>query len=176
VFGCLKISNERKKVSDGGEKQMKLKKTFNGNLKAVSPVIATIIIVAIAITMSIAVAYWLLGLGGSFTKFEKVEFTTAFVTGDQATGYTINMALKNTGSAAATIDQPSILYNGKPANVTGGAGTIITTFVPLTLNPGVSSTTATIALPIAGYTSGMTVEVTIHTTGGKDYPKVITLP
>ena len=63
-------------------------KSFRRCIKAVSPVIATIIIVAIAITMSIAVAYWLLGLGGSFTKFEKVEFTTAYVTGDAATDIT----------------------------------------------------------------------------------------
>ena len=54
--------------------KFKLRRTFRGNVKAVSPVIATIIIVAIAITMSIAVAYWLLGLGSSFTKYEKVEF------------------------------------------------------------------------------------------------------
>ena len=73
--------------------KIKLRRTLRGNLKAVSPVIATIIIVAIAITMSIAVAYWLLGLGSSFTKYEKVEFTTAYVTGNRSSGspYIITM-------------------------------------------------------------------------------------
>ncbi len=116
--------------------------------------------------------------GGSFTKYEKVEFTTAYVTGagTNSTPYVITMNLKNTGSAAATIDQASILYNGKPANVTSGAGTILTTFTPsITMNPGETST-GTIVLPTTGYSSGMTLEVTLHTTGGKDYPKVITLP
>jgi archaeal type IV pilus assembly protein PilA len=158
--------------------ESKKMKSFRRSIKAVSPVIATIIIVAIAITMSIAVAYWLLGLGSSFTKFEKVEFSTAFVTGSGTTGsnYTINLGLKNTGSAAATIDQTSILYNGKPANVTSGAGTIITTFTPsVTMNPG-ETATGTIVMPITGYSSGMTLEITLHTTGGKDYPKAVVLP
>jgi archaeal type IV pilus assembly protein PilA len=152
-----------------------LKRTLRGNLKAVSPVIATIIIVAIAITMSIAVAYWLLGLGSSFTRYEKVEFSSAFVTGDATNGYTVYMVLKNTGSAAATIDQTAILYNGKPANVTGGAGVVISTFVPATLEPGMSTTTAQLQLPTS-YVAGTTLEITLHTTGGKDYPKVVTLP
>jgi flagellin-like protein len=153
-------------------------KSFRRSIKAVSPVIATIIIVAITITMSIAVAYWLLGLGGSFTRFEKVEFTSAFVTGDGvASNYTINLNLKNTGSAAATVDEETILYNGKPANVTSGAGTIVTAFTPsVTMDPG-ETAAGTLTLPRGTtYTSGMTVEVTLHTTGGKDYPKAIILP
>jgi FlaG/FlaF family flagellin (archaellin) len=48
--------------------------------RGVSPVIATIIIVSIAIVMSLAVAYWMLGLGGAFTRYEKLEFTSAYVT------------------------------------------------------------------------------------------------
>jgi flagellin-like protein len=46
--------------------------------RGVSPVIATIIIVAIAIVMALAVAYWMLGLGGAFTRFEKLEFVSAY--------------------------------------------------------------------------------------------------
>ena len=156
-------------------------KSFRRSKKAVSPVIATIIIVAIAIVMSIAVAYWLLGLGSSFTKYEKVEFTAAYVTGNAASGFTVHMDVKNTGSAAATIDPAYIMYNGKPASAfiapdipdttsfNGGAA--------LTLEPGQSSTNEQIVLTGGGaWTSGMTVELTIHTTAGKDYPKVITLP
>ena len=163
---------------------LKHRNSFNGNLKAVSPVIATIIIVAIAITMSIAVAYWLLGLGSSFTKFEKVEFTTAYVTGTGAAAdpYVIHMNLKNTGSATATIDYAATLYNGKPDTYyTVGATAFAWTPVTATaMQPG-ASLTATITLPTAaptgvqGFTSGMTLEIMMHTTGGKDYPKVITL-
>ena len=162
--------------------KFKLRRTLRGNVKAVSPVIATIIIVAIAITMSIAVAYWLLGLGSSFTKYEKVEFATAYTDNVSNTTYTgdvVTLNLKNTGSASATINAADILYNGKPASAYGlYAPTANITQVILA--PG-SSTGALLNLPTpttggSNWVSGMTVEITIHTTGGKDYPKVITLP
>ena len=170
-------------------------KSFRRSIKAVSPVIATIIIVAIAITMSIAVAYWLLGLGSSFTKYEKVEFTTAYVTGtgraeDLAAAppvtvdpYNITLNLKNTGSASATIDTASVLYNGKPDTYYTVDATPFAWVWTNTnsMQPG-AATSATITLPtifateVQGFTSGMTLEIMLHTTGGKDYPKVITLP
>lgn len=156
-------------------------KSFKRSIKAVSPVIATIIIVAIAITMSIAVAYWLLGLGSSFTKFEKVEFTTGYAD-TSVTGYTLTMNVKNTGSATATIDPTLILYNGKPSTATSGAiatctaGTgIVDANGNLVLDPGKDGSIS-VALSGGNWTSGMTVEVILHTTGGKDYPRAFNLP
>ena len=40
-------------------------------MKAISPVIATVIIVSVAIAIAVAVAFWMTGLAGAFTKFEK---------------------------------------------------------------------------------------------------------
>jgi hypothetical protein len=156
-------------------------KSFRRSIKAVSPVIATIIIVAIAITMSIAVAYWLLGLGSSFTKFEKVEFTTGYAD-TSGSGYTLSMDVKNTGSATATIDPTLILYNGKPSAATSGAvatctaGTgIVDVNGNLVLDPGKDGSIS-VALSGGNWTSGMTVEVILHSTGGKDYPRAFILP
>jgi FlaG/FlaF family flagellin (archaellin) len=155
-------------------------KSLRRSIKGVSPVIATIIIVAIAIVMSIAVAYWLLGLGSSFTKYEKVEFTAAYVTGDATNGFTVHMDLKNTGSAAATIDPAYILYNGKPSTYYGATAINVNGFntgVALTLEPGQATANEQIVLgPDSAWTSGMTVEVMLHSSAGSDYPKVITLP
>jgi len=152
-------------------------KSFRRNLKAVSPVIATIIIVAIAIVMSIAVAYWVLGLGATFTKYEKVEFVSAYATGTQATGYTITMSLKNTGTATATFDTTTVFYNGKPASAYLVTDQPVASFTPLTLNPGQATTAASITMNSGtDWTSGMTVEVTIQTTSGDQYPKAIVLP
>jgi len=53
-------------------------KSFRDNRKAISPVISTIIIVAVAIAISIAVAFWLGGITSIFTRFEKLEITTAY--------------------------------------------------------------------------------------------------
>lgn len=162
-------------------------KRFRMNKKAVSPVIATIIIVAIAIVMSIAVAYWLLGLGSSFTKYEKIEFTAAYVDVNAAGDYVVTMDVKNTGSAAATVDPAYILYNGKPHNALAyvgdepladfdGAGA--NDMIAVTLQPGGAANPSwTLTLPKGTvWTSGMTVEIMLHSTAGKDYPKVITLP
>ncbi|MEM0253071.1 MAG: archaellin/type IV pilin N-terminal domain-containing protein [Candidatus Bathyarchaeia archaeon] len=149
------------------------------NLKAVSPVIATIIIVAIAIVMAIAVAYWMLGLGGAFTRYEKLEIPTAYAVYETNKNFTITMIVKNTGSATATIDKSALLFNGKPANAYGGFEPSINVENP-TLEPG-SSTKITIELkhqddPDSPWQHGMTVEIMIHTVAGKDYPKVIVLP
>jgi hypothetical protein len=159
-------------------------KSFRRSIKAVSPVIATIIIVAIAITMSIAVAYWLLGLGGSFTKFEKVEFLTAYAGTESNGNFTLTLNLKNTGSAIATIQSDQILYNGKPAaayNVTAGSFAPWCNATTIVMNPGQSNSTIISLIGAVNdsdspWISGMTCEVTIHTTGGKDYPKALILP
>jgi flagellin-like protein len=157
-----------------------MKKGFKWNRKGVSPVIATIIIVAIAIVMSIAVAYWMLGLGASFTKYEKLEFTTGYATKDAAGDFTIHLTIKNTGSATATIDDTAILYNGIPADGYPTLDQPVPTNLTVTLDPGKGTTGASIAMAgLSGsgtWNSGMTVEVMIHTVAGKDYPKVIMLP
>jgi len=157
---------------------MEKKKPFRGNLKAVSPVIATIIIVAIAIVMSIAVAYWMLGLGAAFTRYEKLEFASGYAEAT-AGNFTIKLKLKNTGSADATID--TVFLNGKPYTSYTGASavTVPGTFIGLTLKPGDDSGDVTITLSRAAGTSwksGMSVELVIQTVKGNQYPKVIVLP
>jgi FlaG/FlaF family flagellin (archaellin) len=159
-------------------KRMKLRKSFSGNVKAVSPVIATIIIVAIAITMSIAVAYWLLGLGSSMTRYEKVQFVSGYATGPAGTPsvYTINMVLKNTGTATASLDPANVFVNGVPLTAAGGA---VGTFAVTSLPPGQQSNTLTITLPATGtnaFSSGMSVEVMLQSASGNQYPKVVVLP
>jgi hypothetical protein len=39
-----------------------------------------VILVAVAITVSVAVAYWMGGIAGQYTKFEKVEIQSAICT------------------------------------------------------------------------------------------------
>lgn len=154
-----------------------MKRKFRRNLKGVSTVIATIIIVAIAIVMAIATAYWILGIGSSFTRFEKIEFTSAYANFAGASGnYTIIMTLKNTGSAAATIDPATIFYNGKPAEAYIGDAPFAN-FQTFTMNPGNITQNLQILIKSGGnFTSSMNLEVMIQTTAGRQYPKVITLP
>jgi len=141
--------------------------------RAVSPVIATIILVAVAIVMSIAVAYWALGLGGTFTRYEKIEIMSMYATGS-AGNWEIKATLRNTGTAPATINL--VLINGKPREAYTDATIKIDPDTPISINPGENPKTITISISGGNFASGMSVEVTFHTAAGSDYPKVVVLP
>ncbi|MEM2169425.1 MAG: type IV pilin [Candidatus Bathyarchaeia archaeon] len=145
------------------------------NQKAVSPVIATIIIVAVAIVMSIAVAYWMLGLATTFTRYEKLEFTAAYATISQENyNYTVTLELKNTGTTTATIDR--VLLNGIPLN-----DSISVNIDPQTISPG-GSCKIEIELPKgevvngALMASGISIELIVTSAAGNQYPKTVVLP
>jgi archaellum component FlaG (FlaF/FlaG flagellin family) len=169
-----------------------MKRKFRRNLKGVSTVIATIIIVAISIVMAIAVAYWILGIGSSFTRFEKLEFTSGwaklYYKGSVYPNnnsknfandtYVVFLSLKNTGSASAGIDPATIFYNGKPYNAYTTYAPSVNLTSTKSLDPG-SSTLLDLFLPAQTgsiWVSSMSVEVMIQTTAGRQYPKVIVLP
>jgi archaeal type IV pilus assembly protein PilA len=118
-------------------------------------------------------AQQLLDLGSSFTKYEKLEFAEAYV--DQSSdGATIHLDFMNGGTADATLDLAQTLVNGRPT--TSYSPQLACSFSQLTLSPG-QTATGTITLPNGSDgVSGMNIEVMLHTVGGKDYPKVVTLP
>lgn len=152
--------------------------------KAVSPVIATVILVAVAITVSVAVAYWMGGIASQYTKFEKVEIQTGYstkVTGPPA-GWDVQLELKNTGSAPATLIRAFVndvlipeLYCGD-MNITAGqiatsllwAGTSITSGNSTTIHVYISDSYSTLS-------SGTTINVKLHSAGGMDYIKLVDL-
>jgi Flp pilus assembly protein TadG len=142
------------------------------NRKGISTVIATIIIVAIAIVMAIAVAYWAMGIGGSFTRFEKLQFISAYAPSDS----TVQFTIKNTGTAAATVD--AVMVNGQPLNGTVSYdfshGNSSGPFTTSLLYPG-DSTNGTISFTNQ-MVSGTAVEVTLQTAAGNQYPQVVVPP
>ncbi|MEM1556951.1 MAG: archaellin/type IV pilin N-terminal domain-containing protein [Candidatus Bathyarchaeia archaeon] len=143
------------------------------NRKAISPVIATIIIVAVAIVMSIAVAYWLLGLGATFTRYEKLEFVVAYAERTDS-GWNVTLRIKNTGSSDATID--IILLNGKlDANATVNSSYLNNTSLGISVGAG-REVSLIINLGKDNYTSGQTLEIMVQTAAGYQYPKSIVLP
>ena len=126
----------------------------------ISPVVATVILVAVAIVIAIAVAFWASGLVGIFTRFEKLEITSAY---SDAQG-NVYLIVKNTGSSETVID--AIFINGKPA-MTGlsyamSIGQVSSIFI--------SQTTPHLS------TGGVTNEIALHTTGGKTYPTAVLVP
>ncbi|MEM3932110.1 MAG: archaellin/type IV pilin N-terminal domain-containing protein [Thermofilum sp.] len=146
--------------------------------RGISPVIATVIIVAVTIAVAIAVAFWMTGIVGLFTGFEQLQITSIY---DDTNG--IYVTVQNTGTSTATITD--IFVNGLPStqvglqvelqniqgNVQGDLATGGITF------PAGSSATLHITLNNPPFTvrPGVSLEIKLHTAGGKDYPKLIVL-
>ena len=53
-------------------------KEFRRNKRALSPVIATVILVSVTIVVAVSVAYWLGTIAASYTAFEQIEMPTPY--------------------------------------------------------------------------------------------------
>ena len=146
--------------------------------KGISPVIATVIIVAVTIAVAIAVAFWMTGIVGLFTGFEQLQIVTVY---DDSNG--IHMVVKNTGTSTVAITE--VYVNGYPltsvvttATFKCGNTTTLSSSSSITVKPGDQ---IQCDLTFKGQPSQFTVspgsslEVKLHSAGGKDYPKVIVL-
>lgn len=122
----------------------------------ISPVVATVILVAVAIVIAIAVAFWASGLVGIFTRFERIEIVSVVQTGDD----TFQVILRNTGSADTSIIQTVV--NGR------AVGTLSS---PFAVAPGATATCDITVSPSP--TPGVTVEIIIYSSGGKQYPTAV---
>ena len=164
--------------------------------RGISPVITTVILVAVGIALAVAIGLWMSGLVSTFTRFEKLEITDAYAI-STTTGWTVKIVAKNTGSADATVS--AVMINGIPASsgawVSGSSyisridynstspvsqtttwpsngvsipvGSIVTFTITLTSGNKIGSSTLT---------SGITLNIVLHSAAGKDYPASVTLP
>jgi len=117
-----------------------------------------VILVAVAIVIAIAVAFWASGLVGIFTRFEKLEILSAYQsTGDDVDKIVIRV--RNTGSSPTSVTE--VVLNG-----------MFVKEAPSTCNIPVGST-ATITITTSGLKGGVTYEVMLRTSGGKQYPTAV---
>ncbi|MEM4430381.1 MAG: archaellin/type IV pilin N-terminal domain-containing protein [Thermofilaceae archaeon] len=156
--------------------------------KAISPVIATVIIVAVTIAVAIAVAFWMTGIIGLFTGVERLEIVSIDVA-PQNNAWQITVRVRNTGTTPVTIDGLYIngqlvaqLQQGQWAIQQGVCAALTQINGPTTaIRPGVDDT---LILQLAqgqqcaGATlnPGISIEVKLHSSGGKEYPKLVVLP
>jgi len=91
--------------------------------RGVSPVIATVILVAVTITVAVAVSYWMSGISSQYTSFEKVEVKSAYSSRKEDSnvfkGWVITVDLQNTGSSTATLE--TIFVNDMPISEYGAS-------------------------------------------------------
>ena len=153
--------------------------------RAISPVIATVILVAVAITVSVAVSYWMGSIAGQYTSFEKVEIQSGYATLAPGVGWTITLELKNSGSATANLIKTFV--NEVPVDVEGatglGAGTAPVgigqtgSTIPdagIPIDSG-KEDTVTVYIGSTLFSSGTTINIKLHSAGGMDYIKLIRL-
>ena len=172
--------------------------------RAVSPVIATVILVAVAITIAVAVSYWMGGISSQYTRFEKVEVTSAYceyvsdlnpVNGTQWTpspvpGWKITIDFRNTGTTEASVDGAFVNskkledYDVTPGDdlitaweVYGDEELFVSWREKLSCVSGEEDSLYIVILDDSdiSFTSGTTVEVAIHTGAGNTYMKMVTL-
>lgn len=88
--------------------------------KAISPVIATVILIAITLIAAIAIAGFVFGLFGSFTSSAQVTATATCVVSAGSGTCTVN--LSNTGTANTNVLSATITYAGSTQGLTPAAG------------------------------------------------------
>jgi len=104
--------------------------------KAISPVLATVILIAITLIAAIAIAGFVFGLFGSFTSTARVSaISTSLVHGTLAAGPTGSIAVQNTGTSNSIANSMTLTWGGTTC-APGMAATTVTA--------GVASVTLTI--------------------------------
>jgi flagellin-like protein len=175
---------------------------MNTKRRAVSPVIATVILIAVAVALGIAVAFWASGLTGAFSKYEKLGMNVQYAvsTSDCTSNpcWEVSLGGQNTGSMDSTITQ--IQINGVPYPLTGNvlsalkpsddtqvvwnsSSTGSTTATSLSVKSGDTFSISLIlngntglTIPSKSFASGQTIQVVIITAAGNNYPASIVLP
>jgi flagellin-like protein len=79
-------------------------KTFRRSKKALSPVVASIILIAVTVAVSIAVAAWMGALSVGFMATEQVSL----INPSYPTADTIRIAVRNSGSSSVTINSATV--------------------------------------------------------------------
>jgi flagellin-like protein len=140
--------------------------------RAITPVVATVILIAVAVALSIAVAFWAGALTGSFSKYGKLELliTTHYASSGPGT-WSVTIGGVNQGSQDVSIT--GIELNGQPYSNYGATISPPTLPIPV---PSGGNFTFVIMVPQGAFTSGQNVQITIITDQPEDYSITLTLP
>jgi flagellin-like protein len=130
---------------------MKTLRKIRKNAKALSPVVASIILIAVTVAVSIAVAAWMGALTVGFMGSSSITVTNMQFTDS---GTTITLTLKNTGTKSVTIAQ---------VKVNNVAGTITSD----TLDAGEANVTLVISGAAAAWTNGNPYKVDLVDSSGQ---------
>lgn len=145
--------------------------------------IATVILVAVAITVAIAVAYWMGNIAGTYTAQEKIEMPSSYAVYNETIDvWKVYIQLKNSGSRDATITNvflneiPLKDYEGNiTLTVAGSVEDLLDISVPVPKG-GEVELVLSINIGTEGCSSGTTVDIKINSAAGNKYPVMVKLP
>lgn len=124
--------------------------------RAVSPIIATVILIAVAVALGIAVAVWAGALTSGLTNVEKLV-----VQANAPTDNVVTLTIYNQSPKTTTIS--AIFFNNVAENP----------FTQFMINSG---DTASVNITVTNGHSGVNYGLVIETTAGNSYPASVTLP
>ena len=110
--------------------------------KAISPILATVILIAITLIAAVAIAGFVFGLFGSFTSTAQISISSSNCTTSGTTPFPISCSVYfiNTGTGTGSVSGVSISYGGAgyvvllcPDAVTVTAGGSAVSYSPCTL-------------------------------------------
>ena len=124
--------------------------------KALSPVIASIILIAVTVAVSIAVAAWMGALTFTFMKTEELKITS--MTFDDVTPNIITLAVHNTGTGSVTVSSAKVngvanttALTGTTTFPAGGSGSIVVTYAWTAGNKYRVELISSTGTPVAAY-------------------------
>lgn len=139
-----------------------MKKLFKSR-KALSPVVAAIILIAVTVAVSIAVAAWMGALTFTFMQTEELKIVSRSWDSTGTTVDYIDLTVRNTGTASLTMSGAEINNAAAPThNATGPLAANAQTVVKIT--------------PSSAFTSGQKYEFAILTSAGNRYTYTATAP
>jgi len=130
--------------------------------KALSPVVASIILIAVTVAVSIAVAAWMGALTFNFMATEQLKITNMQFTPGSNTSIVVTM--QNTGTTPVTITEIHV-NNGVSCGFTGN---------PLTL-PGNTQNSTTVTYE-AQWANGAQYEIEMRSSKGNQFTYTATAP
>jgi len=134
--------------------------------KALSPVVAAIILIAVTVAVSIAVAAWMGALTFTFMKTEQLKYTNIKFGGvsGNSTNY-INLTVQNTGTSDMVVTEAKITGYG-----------ISGTIIDFTDVPVAKGASASIQLTNVGWTNGYPYDIELHSSNGNKFPTTENAP
>ena len=136
---------------------MKTLRKIRKNAKALSPVVASIILIAVTVAVSIAVAAWMGALTVGFMATEEVKITSITFTDT-----TITLTVNNTGTSPVTISEAWV-NNVQMSSVDG-------------LDESISANSGTQIEITTGVTDGYNYQIKLVSSKGNAFPYTAVAP